>query len=167
MASLSEIKSSITGRSRANRFLVTLPVPGGGIINNILIKSTKMPGKAVAPIEVPHQGIKFKIAGDPTFNDWSVTVLAEDYVTYEQFYNWFDSAASFEGNTRGNPTEYKVDGVIVQQLDNKNEVVSTMTLNGVWITTLDDIEFSNESADTIVEFSCTFSIDSSSFKKGE
>lgn len=164
MASITEVKAAITGQSRANRFEVLIPSPEG-VLNGILVKGASMPGKTVTPLEVPYRGLKYKVAGDPTFNDWTVTVLGEDYSVYEQLHKWFDKASNFSTNERGNPGDYKIDGITVQQLDNRNNVIATMTLNGVWVTAIDDVAFSQDSVDTLVEFGATFSIDSTEFSR--
>ena len=164
MATISEVKSIITGKSRANRFQVIIPSPEG-VINDVLVRAATFPGKTASAIEVPYRGVKFKVAGDPTQNEWSIEVLAEDYETYRQFYAWFDRGANIIDNTRGNPADYKVDGVIVSQLDNKNQVVASMTLNGVWVLDIEDVSFNQETDNQMITFGARLSIDNTTFNK--
>ena len=164
MASISELRSNITGKSRVNRFQVILPTPFG-VINNLLVRSTKFPGKTLSSIDVPFRGVKVKFVGEPELTDWDVTVFAEDYTTYQQFRQWIDLAGNITTNERGAPGDYKVDGVMVQQLGLQNEVIATCTLDGVWPISIGDIELSNETADTFTSFAVTFKVDNTTFSK--
>lgn len=162
MASITELKTKITGRSRSNRFRVTLPTPTGNI-EEVLIKASALPGRVVDPIEVKHKGATIKLAGDPTYNDWKVEVYGEDYSEYQKFFNWMDLAAETVMNTRGDPMVYKMDGVKVEQLGNMNESVAIAWLYGVFPKDIGDISYDHESGD-LVKFEVTFSIDAVRFE---
>ena len=40
-----------------------------------MCKMASLPGSTIAPIEVPFRGRKLQIAGDRTFDPWSITVI--------------------------------------------------------------------------------------------
>jgi len=158
MSTISEIRTNITGKSKLDRFRITLPTPSG-VVQEVFVKAAGMPGRNVGVIEVKHRGATIKMGGDPTYNEWSVTMYAEDYDEYKKMYQWMNKIADFSNNTRGNPSEYKMDGVKVEQIGLDNKPLMTMTLNGVFPTAVADISFDNESTDSLVEFEVTFSID--------
>jgi len=158
MATLSQMKSKIQGVSRLNRFKVTLPTPVG-ILDEVYIKAAGLPGRTVNVTELKTKGATLKIGADPLYNDWTITVYAENYDTYKTFFKWMDLVAQFKTNSRGLPTDYKIDGVKVEQLGLDNSVVVTATLDGIWPNNLADISFDNE-GDGIVTFDVTLSLDS-------
>ena len=82
MANINEFKSRLRGGgARANQFKVTLPFPGysavGGETSDLacLCTATSIPGQTLANVAVPFRDRLLNIAGDRTFNPWSVTVL--------------------------------------------------------------------------------------------
>jgi len=158
MATLSEMKSKIQGKSRLNRFKVTLPTPLG-ILDEVYIKAAGLPGRTVNATELKSKGATIKVGSDPVYNDWTITVYGEDYSTYKIFFEWMDLVAKFKGNIRGLPSDYKIDGVTVSQLGTDNNVIATAELLGVWPNSLADISFDNE-GDGIVTFDVTLSLDS-------
>ncbi len=164
MASISEVKTALQGKSRLDRFRITLPTPEG-VVQEVMVKAAGLPGRTVGVVELKHKGATIKIGGEPTYNDWTITVYGEDYSEYERFFKWMNSVAEFSENTRGNPSDYKVNNVTVEQLGIDNSIIATATLEGVFPTTIDDISYDNESTDTLVEFGVTLSIDAVTFTK--
>ena len=49
--------------------------PFGGNLATLLVKAANIPASTVGVIEVPYRGRTIKIAGDRTFEPWTVTVL--------------------------------------------------------------------------------------------
>lgn len=67
---------------------------------NILCKSAALPGSNVGVIEVPFRGRTVKIAGDRTFDTWSVTFFNDkDFKSRAFFEQWMDNINSHEANT--------------------------------------------------------------------
>ena len=82
MPNINEFKSRLRGGgARANQFKVTLPFPGyasvGGETSDLafLCTATAVPGQTVGNIPIDFRGRKLQIAGDRTFEPWSITVL--------------------------------------------------------------------------------------------
>jgi hypothetical protein len=47
----------------------------------MLCKSAALPASNIAPIDVPFRGRIFKVAGDRTFDTWTITIINdEDFV---------------------------------------------------------------------------------------
>lgn len=163
MASISEVKSSITGKSRANRFRVTIPTPFG-VITDVLAKSSSLPGRSFEVMSIKHRGAEIKLPGEPKYNDWKVEMYAEGYEDYEKMYNWMNAIGENIENTRGNVTSTKISSVKVDQIGLDNEVIATMYLDGVFPLSIEDITFDNDSAE-MVRFAVNFSIDATRFEK--
>jgi len=82
MANINDFKAKLAGGgARSNQFKVTMPFPGyaqvGGEIEDLafLCRSTTIPAMNIGVVNVPFRGRQIKIAGDRTFDEWSVTVL--------------------------------------------------------------------------------------------
>ena len=96
---ISDFKSKLTGGgARPNLFEVELAFPTAVAIENdvlqkarFLVKAAALPASTVAPIEVPFRGRILKIAGDRTFETWTITVLNDvDFVIRSAFEKWMN-----------------------------------------------------------------------------
>ena len=80
---ITDFKSKLTGGgARPNLFEVELAFPGAVGVDNdtlqkarFLVKAAALPASTVAPIDVPFRGRILKIAGDRTFETWTITVI--------------------------------------------------------------------------------------------
>ena len=80
---ISDFKSRLSGGgARPNLFEVELAFPNAVAIDNdvlqksrFLVKAAALPASTIAPIDVPFRGRILKIAGDRTFETWTITVL--------------------------------------------------------------------------------------------
>ena len=78
-----DFKSRISGGgARPNLFEVELAFPTAVSIDNdilskarFLVKAAALPASTVSPIEIPFRGRILKIAGDRTFETWTITVM--------------------------------------------------------------------------------------------
>lgn len=159
---LSEFKAKVQDVARPNRFLMTFTSPAGGLDSesqSYLVKGSQLPGRNIGEVLLNWQGMQAKLAGDPTFDDFNVTFLA-DYemkarTTMETWMRFIDHQLT---NERASQIEYKTEA-LVQQLGRKGEVLATYKLHGFWPKTMDPIDLNMESMDTAAEFNVTFSID--------
>jgi len=171
---ISNIKSKLSGGgARSNLFQVDLAFPSGGsavpitgtlkdIIEtgNILVKSAGLPASNVNPIEVPFRGRIFKLAGERTFDTWTVTVLNDtNFLIRAAMEEWMAGIANlttFDG--KANPLDYQADGVIVKQLDRSEKVVRQYKFYGMFPTNISQIDVSFDTPDTIEEFTVEFQV---------
>ena len=164
MANINDFKSRLAGGgARANQFKVTLPFPGyasvGGETSDLafLCTATSIPGQTLANIGVPFRGRVLNIAGDRTFNPWSVTVLNDTnfklYKAFERWMNGINNMTDNEGLT--NPADYQVDGFI-DHLDRNGATLKTYTYRGLFPTALDDIALDYGTNNAIETFGVTF-----------
>lgn len=95
------------GGARASLFEVFLTLPGGVAEPTaeqqftFVCKASSIPTSTVGQIEVPYFGRKVKMAGNRTFENWSVTVLNdEDFLVRNAFELWSSYINSHENNLR-------------------------------------------------------------------
>ena len=160
MANINDFKARLSGGgARANQFKVTLPFPGysavGGETSDLafLCTATSIPGQTLANVAVPFRGRVLNIAGDRTFNPWSVTVLNDtDFKLYRAFERWMNGMNNMTDNEGlTNPVDYQVD-VFIDQLDRNGATLKSYTLRGAFPTSLDDIALSLEKSKKMESF---------------
>ena len=164
MANINDFKAKLAGGgARSNQFKVTMPFPGyaqvGGEIEDLafLCRSTTIPAMNVGVVPVPFRGRVIKIAGDRTFDEWSITVLNDTNFklrnAFERWQNGINNMTDNEGLT--NPVDYQVD-CFVDHLDRNGNTVKSYTLRGLFPTAISDIALNYDEAAAVEEFSVTF-----------
>ena len=112
---ISQFKTAlIGGGARPNLFeveLTTLPdqVEGWDADNfRFLCKAAALPASNIASIDVPFRGRIFKVAGDRTFDTWTVTVINdEDFRLRNAFEAWMETISKLDNNLGAtNPESY-------------------------------------------------------------
>ncbi len=193
---ISEFKTKlINGGARPNLFLVRLNFPSTlGEITDIgpidastaiteraefLVKTAQLPASTIGTIDVPFRGRMLKVAGDRTFEPWSVTVINDGefgirkaFETWSRGINALTENVSQLGYGDDNPG-YCVDLEVFQlSRDGKtpNKTPQSITAGGVdgmdvvraykfydaWPSSLSAIDLSYESNDQIEEFTVEF-----------
>ena len=108
---ISQFKSKlIGGGTRPNLFEVQVNFPdgvdlgiqadGGGSFDGdrfrFLCKAAQLPASNVGNLEVPFRGRVLKVAGDRTFDPWTVTVINDqDFGHYRAFQAWAQNIAQY------------------------------------------------------------------------
>ena len=92
---------------KPNMFMVDVNFPG--VLSksaddlettNIMCKSAALPGSNLGVIEVPFRGRTVKIAGDRTFDTWTVTFFNDkDFKLRAFFEEWANKINTHEANT--------------------------------------------------------------------
>ena len=130
-----------------------------------LIKAAALPASNLGIIDVPFRGRNLKIAGDRTFDPWTITVINDiNFNIRTAFERWMNIINKHEDNAGLiNPFDYQQDAV-VRQLGragvNGNVPISDTTLPvlkqykfyGIFPTAVSYIALSYDSSDTIEEF---------------
>ena len=158
---ISDFKSKLTGGgARPNLFEVELAFPNAVQIENdvlqksrFLVKAAALPASTISPIEVPFRGRILKIAGDRTFETWTITVLNDvDFVIRSAFEKWMNVINSMEDATGvQNPDEYQKDAM-VHQLDRDGGILRSYKFWDIFPTNISTIDLSYETTDTLEEF---------------
>jgi hypothetical protein len=164
MPNINDFKSRLRGGgARANQFKVTLPFPGyasvGGETSDLafLCSATALPGQTVGQVAIPFRGRVLNIAGDRTFEPWTITVLNDtDFKLYRAFERWMNGINNMTDNEGiANPADYQVDG-FVDHLDRNGSTLKSYTYRGLFPTALAGIDLNYATNDAIEEFSVTF-----------
>lgn len=128
-----------------------------------MIKAAVLPSSEIGEIQAPYFGRKIKMAGDRTFQPWTVTVINdEDFLVRNAMETWMSFMNSHEGNLQqfgtSSPAAYKTQAVI-NQYAKTGEILRTYKFHGLYPANLSEIAMSWESVDAIEEFSVTFNYD--------
>ena len=104
---LDDFKANVAGDfARPNLFQVDLQFPSG-IINNaslvelgkFTVRAANLPASQIGVIEVPFRGRVLKIAGDRTFEPWTITVQNDSkFVLRSAFELWASSIQAYNEN---------------------------------------------------------------------
>ena len=145
------------GGARPNLFKATINFPsyaGGDVeFTSFMVKGAGLPASTVATIEVPFRGRQLKIAGDRTFEPWTITVLNDNEMKVRNAMETWMNGINEHVNNTGlvNPTDYQAD-MIVEQLDRNGDITKTYTLRGAFPTNISQIDLSYDTNDAIEEF---------------
>jgi len=158
---ISDFKSKLTGGgARPNLFEVELAFPNAVAIENdvlqkarFLVKAAALPSSTINPIEIPFRGRILKIAGDRTFETWTITVINDvDFVIRSAFEKWMNVINKLDDATGlQNPDEYQKDAM-VHQLDRDGGILRSYKFWDIFPTNLSTIDLSYETTDTLEEF---------------
>ena len=160
LRTISDFKSKLTGGgARANLFEVVLTFPdivqpATDVLDKsrFLVKGARLPASNIAQIEVPFRGRALKIAGDRTFDSWTVTVINDtDFAIRSAFENWMNAINRLSDNTGlVNPADYQAD-CYVYQLDRDGQALRSYRFFDTFPTQVGPIELSYD-AQGIQEF---------------
>ena len=154
---ITDFKSKLTGGgARSNLFEVELAFPSAVSVEGLndilnkarfLVKTAALPASNIAPIEIPFRGRVLKIAGDRTFDTWSITVLNDtDFSIRSAFEKWMNFINKVSDNTGStNAEDYQADAY-VYQLDRSGETLRKYHFFDVFPTQVAPIELSYDSA---------------------
>ncbi len=158
---ISDFKSRlIGGGARPNLFEVELAFPTAVAVDSevlakarILVKAAALPASTVAPIEIPFRGRILKIAGDRTFETWTITVINDtDFMIRSAFEKWMNVINKMDDGTGiQNPEDYQKDA-IVHQLDRDGGILRSYKFWDIFPTNVSAIDMSYETTDTLEEF---------------
>ena len=153
-----DFKSKLVGGgARANLFKATVNFPayaGGDVeLTSFMIKAAQLPASIIAPIMVPFRGRQLQIAGDRTFEPWTITVINDTNMEIRNaFERWMNGINQHNANTGlTNPVDYQAD-MIVEQLNKAGEVTKRYDFRGTFPTNVSAIDVSYDSENTIEEF---------------
>ena len=153
---------------KPNMFMVDVNFPGALSksaddleTTNIMCKSAALPGSNLGVIEVPFRGRTVKIAGDRTFDTWTVTFFNDkDFKLRAFFEEWANKINTHEANTSelfvpNSSTGYTAD-LKVKQLEKDDtttgSVLRQYTLFYCFPTNVSQIDLAYDSNDQIEEF---------------
>lgn len=162
MATVDNFKSKLLGGgARANLFKATLSYPayaqGDVELSSFMCKAAQLPASVLGQIDIPYRGRQIKLPGDRTFENWTVTIINDTGMEVRNaFERWMNGINEHVNNVGlANPNDYEAD-LIVEQLDKSNTVTKKYDIRGAYPINISAIDLSNDSADTIEEFTVEF-----------
>ena len=180
---IADFKSKlIGGGARPNLFeveLTTLPASVQGWDADtfkFMCKAANLPAQNIASIDVPFRGRILKVAGDRTFDTWTVTIINdEDFRLRTSFEQWMNAMSSLTTNTGAtDPGSYMADAYVHQLGRGLEKLRSTATPDveqgeifaplrsykffDIFPTNVSAIDLSYDTSDEIEEFTVEFQV---------
>ncbi len=155
---IDDFKAKLTGGgARPNLFKVTVNFPayaGGDVeFTSFMVKGAGLPASVISSVEIPFRGRQLKIAGDRTFEPWTITVINDNEMKVRNSFETWMNGINEHVNNAGlaNPTDYQAD-LIVEQLDKAGNATKRYDIRGAFPTNISQIDLSYDQNDAIEEF---------------
>ena len=186
LRTITDFKTQLRGGgARPNLFEVDITNFGGGTDGSgdlgfgedvqtdfrFFCKASAMPTQTIGSVDVPFRGRILKVAGDRTFEPWSVTVINdESFGVRKAFEKWGNKINGLHSGTgEVSPSQYMGSGII-KQLGRSPEgkvtsgtrkatqPLQTYIFQDIWPSEIGSIDLSYESSDALEEFTVTFQV---------
>ena len=169
---ITEFRSRLTGGgARANLFEVEIAFPELAIDERLvtdkipfLVKAAEIPASNLGNIPVPYRGRVLPVAGDRTFDPWTVTIINDtDFQIRDAMEKWSNSINDLQ-TAQGSvdPAVYQR-SALVKQLSREGtnpgdpeKVLRTYNFEGIYPNTVSNIPLDFGATDQIQEFQVTF-----------
>jgi len=157
---ITDFKSKLSGGgTSSNLFEVELAFPAAINVDStvldksrFLVKAANLPASNVTPVEVAFRGRTLRLAGDRTFESWTITILNDtDFAirsAFEKWSNYMNRLSDATGTT--DPAAYQTDA-FVYQLNRDGSILRTYHFYDIFPTSIASIPLSYET-DGIQEF---------------
>ena len=148
-----------------------------GDMFRFMCKGAQLPASNIAEIPVPFRGRILKVAGDRTFDTWTVTVINdESFMLRNAFESWMNAISRTDTNTGAtNPSSYMTNAMVHQlgrgyskgafataasnSKDNTTVTpLKSYTFFDIFPTEISAIDLSYDNSDVIEEFTVTFQV---------
>ena len=170
---ITEFRSRLSGGgARANLFEIEIAFPEELAIDlnlvtdkvPFLVKAAEIPASNLGNIPVPYRGRVLPVAGDRTFDPWTVTVINDtDFLIRDAMEKWSNSINDLQ-TAQGtiNPEVYQK-SALVKQLSREGsapgdpeKTLRTYKFEGIYPNTVSSIPLDFGATDQIEEFQVTF-----------
>tara|TARA_B100000212_G_C27181974_1_gene450730 strand:+ start:79 stop:693 length:615 start_codon:yes stop_codon:yes gene_type:complete len=160
------------GGARSNLFEVNIKYPDNiaGLIGDatgegeFLIKAAEIPASNIGNIPVPFRGRVLPVAGDRTFDPWTVTVINDtNFIIRDAMEKWSNSINDIQ-TAQGslNPEDYQTVATVSQlsrggkSENDKIDVLRQYIFSGIYPNVVSSIPLDYGATDQIEEFQVTF-----------
>lgn len=164
---INDLRSQLVlGGAKPSLFQVQITNPVNGLADikvPFMVKAATLPPSTLGTIEVPYFGRKIKLAGDRTFDTWTVTVINdEDFAIRNAMEQWMSAINTHQGNITtfgsASPLQYKAQAQITQ-FSKTGVPVRVYNFNGLFPVNVSEVQMDWSATDTIEEFTVTFQYD--------
>ena len=160
------------GGARSNLFEVNIHLPAGvqdasggfGEDIRFMTKAAEIPASNIGNIPVPFRGRVLPVAGDRTFDPWTVTVINDEFFTVrdamEKWSNFINDLQTSQGEV--NPEIYQTSAFVKQLSRNGGnnpgdiDVLREYRFEGIYPNVVSSIPLDYGATDQIEEFQVTF-----------
>ena len=181
------------GGARPNLFEVNMFWPEGENMGTwgvnaeeefqFLCKAAALPSSNITPIEIPFRGRTLKVAGDRTFDTWTITIINdENFRLRSKFEEWMNGISKLsDGSGATSPSAYMASATVNQLGRGYNnerhsngpssdastdgslgladiKPLRTYYFSDIFPTEVSEIALSYDTTDTIEEFTVTFQV---------
>jgi len=156
MATIDEFKAQlIAGGPRANRFRVFIPRTGNKI--EFLCQAAQIPAMTVGQVTVPFRGMNLKLAGDRTFEAWTVTVINDvEFSVRNALESWQLDISQLDSGIGAINNDYLLSRAFVEQLNKDDSVLARYEFFNMFPQNIGGIELNMGTADEIETFEVSF-----------
>jgi len=189
LRTISNFKTALAGGgARPNLFEVSIPkLPTAAVeagaeweaetskAFRFLCKTAALPASNISPIDIPFRGRILKVAGDRTFDPWTITIINdENFKIRTALELWMNGISKLDNNTGATtPNEYMTNASVYQlgrgekAESSKNyessgnaplDPLRIYTFFGIFPTNIGAIDLSYDSSDTIEEYTVEFQV---------
>jgi hypothetical protein len=141
-----------------------------------LCKAAALPASNVAPVDVPFRGRILKVAGERTFDTWTVTVINdENFKIRTAFERWMNGISKLDNATgASSPASYMADAYVYQLGRGAGTINSTTNSDSaggtsieplrtykfydIFPTNISQIDLSYDTTDTLEEYTVEFQV---------
>lgn len=126
----------------------------------VLVKAANLPASTVGVIEVPFRGRTLKIAGDRTFEPWTVTVMNDARFQLRSYFEQWITKIQYQNENFSDfskISDYQTTA-IVRQLGRQGDVLRSYEFQGIFPTNVAAIDLAWESNDSIEEYTVEFQV---------
>jgi hypothetical protein len=155
--------SNFQGGARPNRFRVILTWPAAvgtpNVRDEIVIQAAGLPASTIGIVQVPYMGRTIPIPGDPTFEDWNITVVNDRSFSHRNaFERWHELMIGRETNVQ-TPASFKdlLVNADVFQLDRDDKILKSYKFYHMFPTLVSQIDVDYNNNDQLELFNVTFS----------
>ena len=160
------------GGARSNLFEVNIELPSGVVDSSgeykrdirFMTKAAEIPASNIGNIPVPFRGRVLPVAGDRTFDPWTVTVINDNNFkirdAMEKWSNFINDLQTSQGSV--NPEEYQT-SAFVKQLSREGvinpgaiDILREYRFEGIYPNVVSSIPLDYGATDQIEEFQVTF-----------
>jgi len=128
--------------------------------STFLIKASSFPASTIGVVEVPFRGRQLKIAGDRTYEPWSVTVLNdENFTIRKQLEVWAQAIQEYKFNgSSSQKTDDYMGNATVEQLSRGGDVIKKAQMSGIWPSNISALDLDWGTNDTPEEYTVEFQV---------
>lgn len=135
-------------------------ISGSNLMSTFLVKAANLPASTIGVIEVPYRGRTLKIAGDRTFEPWTVTVLNDqEFRLRAKFEEWATRIQNLQQNIQDAKEigDYQ-SNAIVRQFSRQGDQKRAYSFQGIWPSSISAIDLAWDNNDTPEEYTVEFQV---------